>query len=39
MTDFAHLLRVLTRSGVEFIIIGGFAAIELPAAVRRALAD
>lgn len=26
MTDFAHLLSVLTRSGIEFIIIGGFAA-------------
>ena len=26
MTDFRHLLAVLTRSRVEFIIIGGFAA-------------
>jgi hypothetical protein len=26
MTDFEQLLRVLNLSGVEFIIIGGFAA-------------
>ena len=26
MTDFAHLLKCLTDAGVEFIVIGGFAA-------------
>ena len=26
MTDFAHLLKCLTEGGVEFIVIGGFAA-------------
>ncbi len=26
MTDFEHLLTVLTHAGVEFIVVGGFAA-------------
>ena len=26
MTDFEHLIRALTESGVEFIVVGGFAA-------------